>query len=117
MKKSILLLAVVTFTLLSCTSTKKVLDSWLGGSKQNLIMSWGPPQRVFDNSPNGEILVYAKQVYTQPTTYNFGSNQTTIPGENYWSYTYMYVNTSGKIYHWRTEKQQVPPTQIDLFIR
>lgn len=116
MKKSIILLLTIT-VLSSCTSTRKVLDSWMGSTKQNLIISWGPPQRVFDNSPNGEILVYAKQVYIAPTTYYYGNNPTTIVGQNYWNYTYMYINTESKVYYWRTEKQQVPPQQIDLYIR
>lgn len=115
MKKLFLTFTVVLF--ISCASTRKALDSWLGSSKQNLIMSWGPPQRVFDNSPNGEILIYAKQVYIAPSTYYYGNHPATIAGQNYWNYTYMYVDTEGKIYSWRTERQQVPPQQIDLYIR
>ena len=107
MKKSILLILTIGL-LFSCTSQRKVLDSWLGSTKQSLIMSWGPPARTASDGGTGEILVYADQKY--------------YPGFNgqgaytYWDYKYMYANSEGKIYYWMTKTERVPPTQIDLNI-
>jgi hypothetical protein len=104
-----LILSLLLLTLFSsCTSTKKVMDSWLGSTKQQLIMSWGPPARTASDGGTGEILVYANQGY--------------YPGINgngaftYWDYKYMYADSDGKIYYWMTRRERVPPTQIDLNI-
>ena len=93
----------------SCTSQREIMDSWLNHSKQELVMSWGPPSRVYDNSPNGEVLIWAQQGYMP----GFGGN----PGITFWDYKYMYIDNNGKIYSWRTNRQPVPPQQIDLNIR
>ena len=78
------------------------MDSWVGDSKQNLILKWGPPVRLASDGGTGEILVYSKQRYNsiaQVTMY----------------YIYMfYVNDSDKIYYWRTESGTVPPQQINM---
>ena len=103
MKKKILILLVVGL-LTACVSQKEIMNSWLGHTKQELIMSWGPPARTASDGGTGEILIYAKQVY--------------IPqwNMNYYEYKMMYINSDGKIYHWLTQTQQVPPAQIDLNI-
>ena len=67
-------------------------------------MSWGPPARTASDGGTGEILIYARQVYIPQ--YNM----------NYYDYKMFYVNSEGKIYHWITQRQQVPPTQIDVNI-
>lgn len=56
MKKSILLAVAL---LSACLSQQKIMNSWLGSTKQNLIMSWGPPDRIASDGGTGEILVYA----------------------------------------------------------
>lgn len=78
------------------------MDSWIGSSKQTLIMSWGPPAKIESDGDGGEILVYAHQVY--------------IPAYriNYWDYKMMYADKDGKIYHWLISRQQIPPTEIDV---
>jgi hypothetical protein len=118
MIKSILSLAIIGL-LTFCTSQKEVMNSWVGSTKQNLIMSWGPPLRTTDDGAGGEILVYAKQVYIPSRTSTFhdgygGTSTTTSQPINYWDYKMFWVNTEGKIYHWITQKHQIPPTQIDL---
>lgn len=105
-KLVLLLLLMALFS--SCTSTKKVMDSWLGSTKQQLIMSWGPPDRTTSDGGSGEILVFATQGYW--------------PGYNgqgaftYWDTKYMYLDSQGKIYYWMIKRERVPPTQIDLNI-
>jgi hypothetical protein len=105
--KSLIILLTVSF-LNSCTSQKKILDSWLGMNKKDLILSWGPPTKTIPDGESGEILVYATQRY--------------LPGENgqgglvFWDYRYIYSDNTGKIYNWVTRRERVPPTQIDMNI-
>jgi hypothetical protein len=80
------------------------MDSWLGHTRQDLIMNWGPPQRTASDGGTGEILVYSRHVYM-----NLPSGLI-----NYYEYKMMYINSEGRIYHWMIQNQQVPPTQIDL---
>jgi hypothetical protein len=118
MNKTIII-ALVTFLMTSCTSQKDIMNSWVGQAKQKLIMSWGPPSRTASDGSTGEILVYAKQVYIPAQTSTFydgggGSVSNTKPAENFWDYKFFYVNSSGVIYYWMTQQQQIPPIQIDL---
>ena len=105
-----LLTLIMIFSLFyGCTPQRAVLDSWLNHTKRELVMKWGPPTRVFDNAPDGEILIYARQGYAP----GFGGN----PGISYWDYKYMYINNDGKIYYWRTQRQSIPPQQIEIYKR
>lgn len=96
--------------LLSCTSQKKstqtILNSWIGDTKQNLILKWGPPTQSTSDGGNGEILIYAHRVYYVLTTGPI----------DYWEYRMMYVNAEGKIYHWLYRKNPNPPDRIDMKI-
>lgn len=45
----------------------KVMSSWTGSHYSSLIMSWGPPQAVYDDGQGGRILVYtAARQFTTP---------------------------------------------------
>lgn len=77
------------------------MDSWMGHSKQELLMKWGMPTRESSDGNGGQIVMYAYESY--------------IPGYfNVWDYKMFYINASGNIYYWRTQQQAVPPTQVDL---
>lgn len=104
----LLLTLFLLIVLSACASTKKTLNTWLGSSKQQLILKWGPPDRTASDGGTGEILVYASQIYYP------GINGT--GAYTYWYYKYMYANSEGIIYHWLTKAEQIPPTQIDLTI-
>lgn len=123
MKKLIFVLIVILITFVSCVSskinTKEVMDSWVGHTKQELLMSWGPPARVERDGAGGEILVFAQQVNIPPQTSTFydgygGSTTSTLPGVNYWDYKMFWVNQNGVIYHWMTQRQQIPPQHLNL---
>ena len=86
----------------SCVSQKKSLNSWIGLDKHQLILSWGPPSRVADDGSGGEILIYGHHIYS--SYYHL----------NYWDYKMIYVDKDGKIYHWRTTREQVPPTDVNV---
>jgi hypothetical protein len=111
--KKLLLIPLLVF-LFSCASKK--MDTWMGHTKQDIIERWGYPDRIVDNEQSGEILIYAKNVYVAPSTYNTGYSAAYIQGENYWSYTYFFINPNGVAYHWLKQKQPIPPQQIDVRI-
>jgi len=96
-------LAIVTLLFASsCTSQKKILNSWIGSSKQNLIYSWGPPAQTTSDGSDGEILIYARHIYAPSM------------GLNTWEYKMMYAHADGIIYHWRLSRHPVAPQQIDV---
>lgn len=60
----------------------KILNTWVGAHVDNLIISWGPPQRSYELSDGGKVLEYSNSrnvqmggyTYTKPqTTYHSGS--------------------------------------------
>jgi hypothetical protein len=109
MKRKLLFFTLI-LVITSCTSTKKAMDSWLGASKQQLFMKWGPPTKTASDGGSGEILVYSTQGYN-PGIPGYGVAPTA-----YWDNKYFYVNSEGKIYYWMTKREQIPPQQIDLNI-
>jgi hypothetical protein len=106
MKKYILLIAIIILS--ACSSSKTTGDQWVGKTKQNLIKNWGTPIRVFDNSIDGQILVYADQIYEESN-----KKDSREAGSSYWKYTYMYIDKSGKVSSFRNEKQNYPPQALD----
>ncbi len=101
MKKAYIVLFLV-IALTSCSSQKKTLNTWIGSSKYNLIQSWGPPVHTADDGNGGEVLIYAQQVYAPDLKLN------------YWNYRMMYAHSDGTIYHWRTSRQEIPPTEAHV---
>jgi hypothetical protein len=109
------ILIIILFSLLnSCSSFDTVefesrLNTWLNHDKTELIKSWGPPSRIESDMNGGQIFIYDNSaegqtgglIYTNPKT---GLTTYTTP-QKYTKYltTMMYVNQSGKIYHWRYE--------------
>ena len=106
MKKIILLTAILL--LYACSSSKTTGDQWVGKTQQNLVKNWGTPIRVFDNSTEGQILVYADQIYDESNR-----SDSREAGSSYWKYTYMYIDKSGKVSSFRNEKQNYPPQALD----
>ncbi len=105
MKKLVLMAALVLLQV-SCASTNSSMTASVGQTKSKLIKAWGTPVRTLPNNEQGEILVYADQVFTD-------SNGPKMAGENYWNYNYIYVNKEGKVTLTRKEKQNYPPQAID----
>lgn len=63
MKKNHIVLLLVILLCLGCSGTRqKVMDTWLGGTKSNLIERWGPPNSTFnyidDNNISYEVFTY-----------------------------------------------------------
>lgn len=118
MKAKLIYLTTLAVLLSGCATTARyetVLNTWMGENVNNLVNSWGYPQKSF-NAPNGNMVyMYGNSSsYTMPTqtntTYNiignsaYGNSMTT-GGQtvNYWCRTYFEVNESNTIVNWRWE--------------
>lgn len=102
MKKFLFLLAVII--LVSCTSEKKVLDSWIGADRHDLIVNSGPPSRTEFIGNGEEVLVYSQQVSSP------------YSGRQFYKNTLFFVGGNGKIYHYLVQRGEIPPQRIDLTV-
>lgn len=69
-------------------------------------MNWGPPAKTASDGAGGEILVYSDEVYMAPSTiYDNSGGSSTRPARRYWNYKMFWVDTEGKIYHWKAERK------------
>jgi hypothetical protein len=117
-------LAVLSVALLFLTGCaariNKVMQSWEGAHYSQLIMSWGPPQGVYDDGLGGRILVYTQQRQwvtpgTATTTTDFSAtgydnyiwgqaksvtqfNPAQLHG--YTAYRTFQINSAGRIVNW-----------------
>lgn len=89
-----------------------MLNSWLGKTEHDLVLSWGPPTRVDSDGAGGRILSYIRaenwvSPYVTPgeiVDHGDGTASYTPPKQA--SGTSMkvrqfYVNAEGRIYSWR----------------
>ena len=112
---------LLTVSLTGCAGrVNKVMQSWQGANYADLIMSWGPPQRIYDDGNGGRILVYtSSRSWTTPgqattnTTVQARAYGTTIWGQaqsitqyippqtqGYTAWRMFRVDRSGRIYNW-----------------
>ena len=91
---------LILLLFISCSTEKKVLNSWVNQSKHELIKSWGPPGETTSDGNNGEVLIYSKRIYVE----QFGTD--------YNRYVMFYADQSGTIYGWRTQSSPNHPTVI-----
>ncbi|MEJ0106803.1 MAG: hypothetical protein WDO19_31525 [Bacteroidota bacterium] len=100
---------VLLFIVISCTSPSKIMSSWVGKTKAELLRSWGPPLSVSGDGQGGEILVYSSTVTLGETpgqTYNNINSgiSYTVPKNNQYERTRMFfVNANNVIYYWRLQ--------------
>ena len=118
MKNRVLLIAVlfalsIPSSAIAGNRLKKIMDSWMGATKHSLILSWGPPSRTASDGDGGEVLVYAYSGYSNSIPLLDGQY---LPAQSWYDYRIFYVSSEGKIYSWRTSREMVPPTQVDLTI-
>ena len=104
--KLTIILIIVSLSLISCISTKKLMNSWVGDSKQNLVLKWGPPTRIASDANNGEIYIYERQYMA------YG-------GVVRYDHKMFYIHSDDKIYFWRTESGPIPAQQmnVNLYVR
>jgi len=124
MKRLIPIFAILL--LASCTGQKKLMNKWVGSSKEKLISDWGIPSKIVEVEPGGEILVFAEEVKFhhggmasgpglpgQPGTTGGSSFQPT--GEvKKWQYTIFLVDPEGKIYHLTQQFYTTSPDKINF---
>lgn len=104
-----LIIIIATVLLYSCSGTKNSMAVFAGETKSKLIKTWGTPVRTLSNNEDGEILVYADQVFVNEDH----SDGPKMAGNNYWNYNYVYVSKDGKVVSTRYEKQNYPPQALD----
>jgi len=90
------IICALVLVLAGCATPSKTLASWLDHNSNELIASWGPPDRVFSDGQGGQIFVYTQTTsWVQPgsttTTYtgnttgsaitNYGNGQATTYGQ------------------------------------
>lgn len=107
--KKIILITAFLILLVSCSNTKGIASVSVGETKSKVIRNWGTPVRTLSNNQDGEILVYADQVFVNSDH----SDGPRMAGDNYWKYNYIYINKDGKVTSMRSEKQNYPPQAID----
>ena len=99
----IILYFFITLLLSSCMTNKKItanMNSWIGSSKNELIMSQGLPLTTGSDGANGEVLVYGTQLNS-----TYGST---------WEYAIYFTHADGIIYHWLVKREHTPPSQLDV---
>lgn len=104
------LVIVLCSLLFSCVNIKEIMDSWLNHSKQELILTFGPPAKIVSDGNNGEIYIYAQQYFNQ----GLYTGNEWVGQYYYWQYTLFYIRPDGKIYHWLRKTERIPPAQYDI---
>lgn len=124
MKRLIPIFAILL--LASCTGQKKLMNKWVGSSKENLILDWGMPTKTVEIEPGGEILVFAEEVKFngggmasgpglpgEPGTLGGSSFQPTDEVKK-WQYTMFMVDPEGKIYYLTQQFYTSSPDKINF---
>lgn len=96
---------MIVLLLFSCTSQREIMDSYLGTSRRNVILNFGPPDNVYTDKSVGEILIYGQQ----KSYYNQYNGQTMV----WWDYQMFYIQND-KVYSWRTSRETVAPQQLNM---
>ena len=100
------------FFMAGCSGPGKIMNEWIGKTKEQLYKTWGQPQTVTDNGAAGLILTYPVNVelFDPPGIYlsNEGDGYTRIerPEQKNRQYTKLklfYVNPAGIIYSWKMQ--------------
>jgi len=105
---TLLMIGIGLSFLASCTSQRKILNSYMGATKQQVIMGFGPPNEVASDGNGGEILLYYRSAYIpgQAGLVTVGANNQLYQGHGTPGYsisrrTAIYINSKGLVYYWR----------------
>jgi hypothetical protein len=119
---------VFIFSLLilgSCSGSNKLMNAWIGSSKENLILDWGIPSKTVEIEPGGEILVFAEEVKFHHFSSNVGPASGGYIGETItnneevkkWQYTIFLVDPEGTIYHLTQQFYSISPDKLNFEVR
>ncbi len=113
MKKILnLLLFIPLFALTGCAGPGKIMNGWIGKTKEQLFKTWGQPERVVENGAAGTILIYSatSYLYDSPgldiTTQGDGYTPLNHPAHKNAQFVKLklfYINPAGVIYSWKME--------------
>lgn len=78
------------------------MDSWMGYSRHDLVMKWGPPARTSSDGAGGDIYIYAT------------SAANPYGGGILYRYRMFFIGKDDRIYHWISQGGSVPPQQLDV---
>ena len=110
MRRFMLLVPLILLLIMvqGCTSTRKVMDSWMGHHESELIQQWGAPSRTTADGKGGKVHVYERYGSYQSPGYTHvdrGGNVRHV-GPTFRSYSnskMFYIDPDGIIYYWRTQ--------------
>ncbi len=100
-------LFLLIFTFSSCATMEsqkvdKMMRSWLGESKDQLQLKWGPPSSVLPDGKGGEIYSYESTKQTPGYEYyNLFGERMYKPPDQYKVVRQFFINSSGNIYDYR----------------
>jgi hypothetical protein len=107
---SILLLLLFT---IACSGPGKLMNEWVGKTKEQLLKTWGQPERVVNNGTNGEILIYSAKADVleilpaiSVTTEGDGYTKADPRTQRMYHLTKLklfYINAAGVIYAWKVQ--------------
>ena len=75
---------------------QKIMDSWLGHTKAELIRTWGVPSNRTDDGQGGEVLIWEYSRSTGMVVSGVYIQRNNV------DYKEMFADKEGKIYYWRT---------------
>ena len=106
-------LLMFTFLLFAtgCSGTSKIMNSWVGKTKEQLLKTWGQPERMVKNGAEGEILIYSAkadvlEILPAINVTTEGDGYTKAPTRTQKEYhltklKLFYVNPANVIYAWK----------------
>lgn len=113
------LLLAITIVLLSFDANsqskkkvKRMMDSWIGATTEELYAQMGAPATVTSNGGTGTMHIYVDRVYipSQPLPFGGGYTQAT----DYYKYKTFIADKNNKIYGWIVENKPNPPQRQDV---
>jgi hypothetical protein len=75
---------------------KKSMDSWLGATKNALLLEYGAPNRTSSDGAGGEILVFEDLRRAYIADHGLTTAVHTCS---------FYINKEGKVYYWKYDRQ------------
>jgi len=87
------ILAVIIAGCATSANYEKVLNTWVGSNADQLVQTWGPPQRTYNLSDGGVVLEYMKSRNAQVGGYSYSQPQT-----SYYSGTASALGPGGSVY-------------------
>jgi hypothetical protein len=104
-------MAGILLLLIACQSSQKIANNWTGKSKQELMMHFGPPNRIMDDGAGGEILIYETRSNMPATVFDStGTRPIQTSAGIVHHYRYFWVDSAKRVYHYRAKSDLIPPT-------